>query len=78
MKGEQTKPGLLWFDDNPNKTTADKIRAGARRYYAKFREAPNLVKVNPASDIPAVSGLTIVRDRATLPHNYLIGRSKQK
>ncbi len=78
MKGEQTKPGLLWFDDDPHKTTADKIKDGARRYHRKFRVVPNLVQINPASDIPAVSGLTIVRDRATLPHNYLIGRSKQK
>ena len=72
------KTGLLWFDDDPDRTTADKIKDGARRYYRKFKEVPNLVKIHPAAGVQIVSGLLIMHDGATLPHHFLIGRREEK
>ncbi|HEY72066.1 MAG: hypothetical protein DRJ03_10250 [Chloroflexi bacterium] len=41
------KQGLLWYDDNPGRDLADKVRQAARRYRQKFGAAPDICYVHP-------------------------------
>lgn len=41
--------GLLWFDDNPTRTLADKVRLAAARHRRKYGHSPNLCYVHPSA-----------------------------
>jgi hypothetical protein len=40
--------GLLWFDADPKRDLAEKVRSAADRYRFKFGRWPNLCYVNPS------------------------------
>ena len=42
------KEGLLWYDDDPGRDLAEKIRRAAQRYRKKFGRAPNVCYVHPS------------------------------
>ena len=41
-----TFTGLLWFDDNPNRSLADKVSQAATRYQSKFGQRATVCLVN--------------------------------
>jgi len=79
------KAGLLWFDDDPDRTLADKVLRAAKRYQRKYDRQPNLCFVHP----DAFEGLPVGRQgngkiektgeveiragRSILPHHFWIG-----
>lgn len=64
---------LLWFDNDKNKTTAQKISEGAEFYRRRYHGNPNHVRANPR-DLPAlVDGLEIEESNSTLPNHFYIG-----
>ena len=66
--------GLLWFDDNKNHSTAEKIRRACHRYKQKFGIAPNTVKVKVGTAAGVtIKGVRIIQDIATLQDCFLVG-----
>ena len=45
---ERMKVGLLWFDDDPERDLAQKVRRAAQRYCRKFGRLPNVCYVHPS------------------------------
>ena len=39
--------GLLWFDDNPKVSFANKVEKAARRYRERFGRSPDVCYVHP-------------------------------
>jgi len=70
------KMGLLWFDDDPKRSLAEKISEAAARYREKFGVEPDTCYVNPLSLPEGEVGRTRVRviPAATiLPHHLWVG-----
>ena len=69
------KEGLLWFDDNPSRTLAEKIASAARRYRQKFGATPNVCFVHPsaADGECEVGGVTVAPLRSVLRHHFWVG-----
>ncbi len=70
--------GLLWFDDNPRLSLADKIEKAAGRYREKFGRAPTICFVNPhtlagAEQLPA--HVKVIERGSIQPNNFWIGVS---
>ncbi len=42
------KEGLLWFDNDPRRKLADKVRQAATRYQVKFGQKPTVCYLNAA------------------------------
>jgi hypothetical protein len=72
--------GLLWFDDNKDKSLATKVYEAAAAYRAKPRFAgktPNVCYVHP-STLPEVqethlNGMRIVAASTVAPHHLFVG-----
>ena len=41
--------GMLWYDNDPKTSLADKIINAARYYFKKYGVIPNYCEVNPAT-----------------------------
>ena len=69
------KTGLLFFDNDPKTTFAEKVDKAARLYEAKYGLSPTVCLVNPKALVPGLEMPTIaVRPfRAVLPHHLWIG-----
>lgn len=76
--------GLLWYDDNPKLTLAEKIEAAAKHYHLKFGIAPDTCYVNKVAfekDVQLVNvdvddmHVRVLRDEYVGPDNYWIGCS---
>ncbi len=68
--------GLLWFDDDPKRSLADKIEEAARRYREKFGIDPDTCYVNPSTlGDGKVNGtrVRVVPTSQVLPHHLLLG-----
>jgi hypothetical protein len=68
--------GLLWFDDDPRVSLADKVENAARRYRERFGKLPNVCYVHPdtlarAEELPV---RVKVLERASIqPNSFWIG-----
>lgn len=45
---ERMKVGLLWFDDDPKRDLAQKVKRAAQRYRQKFGRPPTVCYVHPS------------------------------
>ncbi len=68
--------GLLWFDDNPSLSLADKIERAAGRYREKFGKSPTVCFVHPqtlegAERLPA--HVKVIERGSIQPNNFWIG-----
>lgn len=65
---------LLWFDDTPRLTAAQRIQAGAARFRERFQLEPRIAVVNP-TQAPGgdVDGLRVVTRPWLLKNNFWIG-----
>jgi len=68
--------GLLWFDNDPKKSIADKVTAAATYYQHKYGLLPNLAFLNPKTcPNPQPVGLIQLRTiRSILPNHIWIGQ----
>ncbi len=69
------KEGLLWFDDDPLRSLAEKIGRAARRYQQKYGRAPDVCYVHPTM-IDADARLDAVRvlpAGTVLPNHFWLG-----
>lgn len=73
-----TSTGLLWFDNDPSRTIAEKVIDAAERYAEKFGVAPTVCLASPRSiqneiSIPFGTGaIKIVPDKCILPNHFWI------
>lgn len=63
---------LLWYDDNPRRTAAEKIAGGVGAYRARFGAAPSVVLVNE-QDRTAVAGIEVRVEGYVRRNNFWIG-----
>ena len=75
--------GLLWFDDDPGRTLAEKVVEAMERYRERFGVNPNLCLVHP-DELSATSGkekgaekapdgIRLQASKTVLPHHLLVG-----
>jgi len=72
----KVKVGLLWFDDDPRRSLAEKIEEAARRYREKFGMDPDTCYVNPSTlGDGKLNGtrVHVVPAPQVLPHHLLLG-----
>jgi hypothetical protein len=69
--------GLLWFDDDPQRSLTEKVTRAAAHYQQRFGRRPTLCYVNPATlghaAEPAVAGVQLAAGRTVLPNHFWIG-----
>ena len=69
---------LLWFDDDPGRDLAEKVRRAARRYRQKFGTPANVCYVHPSalndnSRVQKVSGVRVASKPSVLRHHFWVG-----
>lgn len=72
------KVGLLWFDDNPDRDLAEKVRRAAQRYRQKFGKPANVCYVHPSalgdnSRVEKVGRVRVASKRSVLQHHFWVG-----
>jgi hypothetical protein len=71
------KIGMLWFDNNPTRTLAQKIEEAAAYYQKKYGTTPNLAFVHPWMQTPGssnnVDGIEVKTSKSILPNHIWIG-----
>ncbi len=70
------REGLLWFDNDPQRKLADKIKRAATRYQVKFGRKPNLCYLNAVDFDGQTEEINGIRLRAVtniLRHHLWIG-----
>lgn len=67
------KTGMLWFDNDPKRLPAEKIRRAADYYQNKYGLRPNLVFVNPRDGETEVSGIAVEASKQVLVNHYWVG-----
>ena len=83
--------GLLWYDDNPGRDLAEKVRQAARRYWQKFGIPANVCYVHPsalgddASTKLSASGrmkkvgeVRVSSGPSVLRHHFWIGQEEKR
>ena len=76
------RTGLLWYDDDPERSLEEKVRQAAQRYCQKFGTPPDVCYVHPSvlgdEQVQGVDGIRV----ATLPHvlryHFLVRREGAK
>lgn len=72
------KEGLLWYDDDPGTTLAQKVARAAARYYQKYDIVPNVCFVHPSAlggngQATTVGPVSIKPLSSVLRHHFWIG-----
>jgi hypothetical protein len=69
--------GMLWFDDNPANTIADKVTKAAAYYASKYGRKPTICFVNPGmlsgEPVEKSGGVEIRTSRTILRHHFWLG-----
>lgn len=74
---KKMRVGWLWFDNDPGRTTEEKIRRAAERYREKFGQTPDTCYVHPqaiAEKEQQCGAVHVVAVRYVLPHHFWLGR----
>lgn len=61
-----------WFDDNPKKTTAQKIDEAIAAYIARYQVSPTIVLVNEAERVE-VKGMDVRSESYIRKSNFWVG-----
>lgn len=75
------REGLLWYDDDPRRTLAEKVERAARRYQHKFGVRPNRCYVHPSAFACEpqglkVDGVTVAALYSVLRHHFWVGHEE--
>lgn len=73
------KNGLLWFDDNPKRSLADKVERASEKYQRRFGCLPTLCYVHSTTVAQSAPGappaVRVLIARHVLPGHLWIGQS---
>lgn len=75
------KTGLLWFDDSPDRTLAQRIAQAAVRHFQKYGVIPNVCYVHASAlgdDGCQVPGIEVRPNKSVLRYHLWIGREEQR
>jgi len=70
------KTGLLWFDDSPRLSLADKVVDAVRHYREKFGRSPNVCYVHPSTMTDAKAApaeVRVVTSTTVQPNHFWVG-----
>lgn len=67
---------LVWYDENPQKAAAEKIREAVAAYVGRFTTTPSLVLVNVV-DYADVTGVVVRSERTVQPNNFWVGHKDE-
>lgn len=67
---------MMWYDDNPKVTQADKIAAAIEAYIKHFKTRPNLALVNP-DEVVEVSAVRVRGVSYVRKNNIWVGWEAQ-
>jgi hypothetical protein len=64
--------GMLWYDNDPQKTLDDKVDQAATYYHEKYGKSPDLCFVHPsmAAEDPRNEGTVEIRSSGSVLPNY--------
>jgi hypothetical protein len=70
--------GLLWYDDDPDLSLAEKIGQAARHHKKKYGASPSVCYVHPSAlagdvKVRTVDGVRVSARRSVLLHHFWIG-----
>ena len=68
--------GMLWFDNDPQRTFDEKVNRAAEHYRRKYGRAPEVCFVNPESAKAAGEKATTMRvetSKTVLPNHFWLG-----
>ena len=78
MNSFKLKTGLLWYDDDPDRTLAQKIERAAVRYEQKLGERPTIClvdrKVLEEGAQLEIDGILVESSRSVLAKHLWLGR----
>ncbi len=72
--------GLLWFDDDPNRATSDKVSRAVQRYEQKYGHSPDVCYVHPGQIKEhelSVGVVKVLPAQIVLPHHFWLGVADQ-
>ncbi len=77
------KTGLLWFDDDPGRDLAEKVRRAARRYRQKFGTPANVCYVHPSTlggngEVQKIGDVRVASKPSVLQHHFWMGREEER
>lgn len=71
------KTGLLWYDDDPRRSLAQKVARAAARYRQKYGLVPNVCFVHPSAlqsnGNTSAGPVSVTAKPSVLPHHFWIG-----
>lgn len=67
---------LVWFDDTPKRSTAQKLEAAVSAYAVRFGTAPTLILVSEADAGATWPGAEVRVERRVGKDNFQLGRSE--
>lgn len=67
--------GMLWYDDDPQRSLKDKVLRAARHYRRKYKEEPDICFVHPSAitNERSVDGVRIRALSSVLRHHFWLG-----
>ncbi len=68
--------GLLWFDNNPSRKLADKVKQAANCYKTKLKKKPTVCYINANQFDTSVDKINGIRLKPAIniqPHHFWIG-----
>jgi hypothetical protein len=72
------REGLLWFDDDPRRDLAEKVRRAAARYRQKHGRRPNVCYVHPSTlggngEVQQAGDVRVAPLTSVLRHHFWVG-----
>ena len=68
--------GMLWFDNDPKSTFAEKCNRAIKYYTDKYGVRPTAIWVNPKTAITEIPGIVIVQSLSILNNHFWVGLEK--
>ncbi len=73
--------GLLWYDDDPGRSIADKVSRAVQRYQQKHGHAPDVCYVHPGQvreeglrvGVVNIGLVKVLPAKTVLPHHFWLG-----
>ncbi|MBN1265408.1 MAG: hypothetical protein JXA25_07940 [Anaerolineales bacterium] len=76
----QMEVGMLWFDNDSQRSLPERIEKAAQYYYRKYGRDASVCYLNPAGDVVELPGMVgeirILSSKKILPDHFWIGVGK--